>query len=283
MDNKIQCSYFPGDKWLYYQVYIGLQNANKFLCQFLYPRIFTLSKEKLIKRWFFIRYSDPEHHLRIRFELLDLMCLGKVIQVMSECFNQPFCREAIWNIQINTYKPEIERYGRGTMELAEEVFFFDSEMIVSILKNPKFKTEDFEWKSGIYMTLLYLNLFYPKFDAKLDFIQRVRDAYANEFNLNKDSRIRLNEKYRSLRSEIENCVDNFIPIDGKSSDEPHSSLKEKLKKYQSIITDSDRESVLTSLIHMSLNRLFSNKNREQEFVCYDFILRACKSKLARGS
>ena len=42
-------------------------------------------------------------------------------------------QDLIWKVQVDSYQREIERYGIGAMEQAEELFFHDSRMIVDML------------------------------------------------------------------------------------------------------------------------------------------------------
>ncbi|WP_228236856.1 thiopeptide-type bacteriocin biosynthesis protein [Allomuricauda sp. M10] len=277
MIHKVQKILLPGDKWVYYQLYIGIQKANEFLCDHFYPTIEILKQEEIIEKWFFIRYNDPEFHLRVRLELSDSLKVNEVVSAMNKCFSQPFSQEVIWDVGISTYKREVDRYGGKAMQLAEEVFFIDSEINVSILKNPNFRTKDFEWKSGVYLMFFYLNVFYPGLREKIQFMEEIRDAFVDEFELKKDLKIEIDRKYRELSNYVKQVIDNFNPVDSTYL----SSLTKKLMDYNSLDFDyTTKVQIQSSLIHMSLNRLFSNRNREQEFICYDFLLRALKSKQA---
>ena len=55
-----------GDKWLYYKLYCGVRISDSLLTDLVLPLVIKLTTESLIEKWFFIRYSDPENHIRLR-------------------------------------------------------------------------------------------------------------------------------------------------------------------------------------------------------------------------
>lgn len=52
------------------------------------------------------------------------------------------------------------------------------------------------------------------------------------------------------------------------------------KKNLENILEIDLNDFLSSHIHMTMNRIFCSKNREHEMICYDFLSRYYKSKIA---
>ena len=57
----------PGSAWLYLKLYTGTATADVLLSEVLGPLAREAIADRLADRWFFIRYDDPEHHLRVRF------------------------------------------------------------------------------------------------------------------------------------------------------------------------------------------------------------------------
>lgn len=64
-----KCSFFPGDPWTYFKLYAASQQHNDIIAGPLREIVQMLQAEELIDQWFFIRYSDPEPHLRLRFHV----------------------------------------------------------------------------------------------------------------------------------------------------------------------------------------------------------------------
>jgi thiopeptide-type bacteriocin biosynthesis protein len=85
-----------------------------------------LKQNQLVSHWFFIRYSDPDFHLRIRFYLPDIHNIDKVISQIHKSLQNYFQIGLIRKIQYDTYNREIERYGENTMDLSEQIFCADS-------------------------------------------------------------------------------------------------------------------------------------------------------------
>ena len=81
---------YPGDKWLYVKIYASSVQCETLLITKIPQLISSLTKQSLIQKWFFIRYADPENHIRLRFLLSDT--------------------ERIAVINVNNNSPIIERY-----------------------------------------------------------------------------------------------------------------------------------------------------------------------------
>ena len=56
----------PGqDDWFYFKLY-GYSKRKNELIAYLYDKLENLITSHKVKQYFFIRYSDPEQHLRVR-------------------------------------------------------------------------------------------------------------------------------------------------------------------------------------------------------------------------
>ncbi|HBX51207.1 MAG: hypothetical protein A2275_06955 [Bacteroidetes bacterium RIFOXYA12_FULL_35_11] len=63
--------FIPGSEWLYYKIYCGPKTADTIIENVFLPVSSKLFENSLIKKWFFIRYSDSDLHLRFRILLND--------------------------------------------------------------------------------------------------------------------------------------------------------------------------------------------------------------------
>lgn len=63
--------FYPGDEWVFFKLYGGIAICDKILFTHVLPLTNFLESEGTIDKWFFIRYSDPEFHLRIRLHTKD--------------------------------------------------------------------------------------------------------------------------------------------------------------------------------------------------------------------
>ena len=70
--------FFPvSSEWLYAKIYCGTKTAEQLLSNSLKTFTEELLTEKIIDKFFFVRYSDPLHHIRIRFHNKDAKVFWK--------------------------------------------------------------------------------------------------------------------------------------------------------------------------------------------------------------
>ncbi len=63
--------YMPGSEWLYLKFYVSRSFADKILTHEVYNTIKQLKRNGYLSGFFFIRYTDPYYHLRLRIQLTD--------------------------------------------------------------------------------------------------------------------------------------------------------------------------------------------------------------------
>lgn len=84
--------------------------------------------------WWYVRYRDPEPHLRLRLRLPHPNAFGETAQRVGSWAAQLRDLGLIGRVQWDTYFPETGRYGTGpTMTAAETVFAADSAAAVTQL------------------------------------------------------------------------------------------------------------------------------------------------------
>jgi thiopeptide-type bacteriocin biosynthesis protein len=274
-DIKLQKNFIIGGKWLYYKIYCGVKTADTLLLDVFKPLSEELFKQKVIDKWFFIRYLDSEPHIRVRFHLLDIFQLGFLILKIKDLLVPYHESKQLWNIQLATYKRETKRYGSNTINEAEFFFYYDSKMILEIIKSSKNDEIRFLMLFNWLENMLILFNFEDK--KTLSFLKELQEQSKKEFNVNKMIRKELSYKYRMLEPQLFN-KNNF-------KFQEKNNLKEivlwflKLDKEQKLKVST--EDLLASFIHMSINRCFRSKQRLYEMMIYDFLYRKNKSKSIR--
>ncbi len=118
----LQRIFYIGDEWLYYKLYCGKQTADQLLVNILKPLTEDLINRKLIDQWFFLRYGDPDFHIRIRFHLSEINKIGEVVLDINQTLRYYVKEDLIWKVQVDVYQREIESYGSNTMLLSEKFF-----------------------------------------------------------------------------------------------------------------------------------------------------------------
>jgi len=292
MENTIQRSFILGDHWLYFKVYTGHKTSDLILADVIKPITCSLLNAKVISKWFFIRYADPQPHIRLRFYLSNPGNIGQVIQQLHPFFQQYMEADLIWKVQTDTYEREIERYGENTIELVENLFFHESQALIDIIEYlRKVKDEELRWLFALRATDQLLSNFQYDLEQKLALMKSLAHTFGQEFNMAKPLKVQLDKKYRNARAKVEEFMqfvseqvtDYQIFIDVLQQNQQMSQpvVAQILAYREQGALTVDLDYLLKSLIHMLLNRIFKSKNRMNEMVCYNFLERYYKSTLAR--
>lgn len=286
MTNKIKNRFFPGDEWLYYKIYCGAKISDTILTEIIKPFTEELVRKNYIKKWFFVRYADPNYHIRFRLELTDNKNIGQIIYKFNHLLKDYIESKSIWSLQIDCYDREIERYGLSTMELAENVFFNDSVEVINYLSTSKNDGTDISKPFKPIYSLKLINFYLSHFglndSQKLKFMEQLRDSFYKEFNINKDSKKQIEKVYITHKELIYKELLN--PIDAVTSTIIAQNINEILQiTNQNSLSENKLTYLISSFIHMSLNRLYYSNNRIHELVCYDVLWRFYKFKANRNN
>jgi len=281
--------FIPGSEWVYFKIYTGTKTADTILKNNIYHYIREMAENDVINKWFFIRYSDPDFHIRLRLHLKDLKHFNFIFNRLSESFYPLIHNGLVWNILCDTYKREIERYGANTISLIEELFFIDSEYIIRLLSQfGGERAEPMRWKLALLLIDSFLSAFSFHLTYRRDLLKTMADNYKKEFGYTFHNATKpLNDKYRLYRMEIENVMlmktDTTGIIDvvkeRKQAIQPLIEKLTRMEKAGEILVSM--QSLISSLIHMTMNRWFRTKNRLHEMVIYEFLSRYYTSELAK--
>src|SRR5579875_2524691 len=125
---------FPGEDWAYLKLYAALSQHEEIIAGPLREIVSVLQKQKLIDRWFFIRYFDPEPHLRVRFharEGVDVQTIHTNVLPWSAHLAR---HGLLQRSSLETYEREVERYGGpDAIDLVERAFTTDSASVSNII------------------------------------------------------------------------------------------------------------------------------------------------------
>ncbi len=278
-----QRSFIIGGQWLYYKIYTGPKTSDLVLTDVIKPVVDTLLANEVIDKWFFIRYNDPKHHIRVRFHYTDPKNVGDIINALHGPLEHYTKQDLIWRIQIDTYQRELERYGNETMEQSETLFFYDSKMIVDFLDMiDEDEGEELRWLLSIRAMDTLLNDFGYDEDQKLALMERLKTGFGQEFGMNKFLKKQMDKKFREEHDKIkefmvftrENNPDYAPIIDVLEAKSQHS--KAMIENIRSLVDQPRLDNMMGSYIHMLMNRLFRSKNRLHEMVLYDLLFRTYK-------
>jgi thiopeptide-type bacteriocin biosynthesis protein len=288
----IQRNFSIGSEWLYYKFYAGIKTADKLLAEVIRPLTEELIEKKYIDQFFFIRYSDPENHIRLRFHFADLKHLGAVINTVYKAI-QPYQDQGmIAKVQTDTYIRELERYGANSMEIAESLFHIDSVVTLNLLDLiDGAEGEIIRWQFAVRsMDDLLTNLNFSSAE-KLQLLDNMKTAFFREHGESKELKLQLDAKFRTERKLVEDILNR--EIDATREIQPLMELlewkKEQVQPLAEKILQLKNENrlqvnlneLISSYIHMLLNRIFMSRQRTYEMVVYDLLYRYYKSVAGR--
>ncbi len=286
---SVKRTYILGDEWLYYKLYCGARTSDVLLVETIKPITEHLLEQGLIDSWFFIRYGDPDFHVRIRFHLTDTKNVGAVIIQLNEVLEKYVEERIIHKIQTDTYIREIERYGSTTMGISEDLFFYDSVMLLDAIS--LIEDEELYFFFVVKAIDKMLDSFKYTEEAKLKLVTQNSLAFKTEFNADKVLNKQLDKKYRGLKEKftlfmsLSNDQNEYAVLDKLISAKVERS-KEVTQKIlyasQNGQLEMGIDDLLSSYIHMLVNRAFRSKQRFYELVCYDFLVRYQKTKINRS-
>jgi len=192
---------------------------------------------------------------------------------------------SINNILLDTYKPEIERYGEETMEFAEKIFHVSSELIISYLKHIGNTASKFsELHLAIISVDALLEILFPENPARIALLKNIHENMKHEFDGSKHVKLQLDNKYREYSGFINNIGMNrpvIAAIAGKKEFNAYVKGLKLLKSNTPAMSTGKLMKLAADLIHMHLNRLFNDKQRNHEFIIYYLLYKYYLSAEAR--
>jgi thiopeptide-type bacteriocin biosynthesis protein len=282
----MQRIFIPGDEWLYIKLYSGEKTIDDILIKLIGPIVKELKDRKCLKKWFFIRYADPYSHLRIRILINDTRNFDEIIFLFNQRLQSWIKNHLIWNVQLETYNRELERYFRGLIVESESIFFYDSECILAILKKIN-GNEDYRWMITLKLIDELLSSFSCKVEEKIYIMEQIAQSYKIEFGFNELYLKQFNIKYRKNKNIVCSVLNNTF------NDEKFIMLfcliKKRTMNFRPVIVqiksklknNSETSQLIKSYLHMMVNRIFLSENRIHEMILSDFMYRYYSSEIAK--
>ena len=280
----------PGSEWLYAKLYSSAGSMDRVIREIVAPLVTDVERRALAADWFFIRYRDPDPHVRLRFTGDPTTLWRELSPLLCRAADSPLVRR----LQLDTYVREIERYGGDEgMLLSERIFAADARAVLAIIETLTSPGEaDARWRlalRGMDQLLDDLSLTLPQ---KKLVAETARSRLAREFRADATLEKQLGERFRRERMALESLLDRSHDAGGDL--EPGlaalSARSERLRPVVAQLHELDVTRGLTvslldlagRYIHMHANRLLGGEARAQELVLYDFLARLYRGQTVRG-
>lgn len=250
--------------WVFIKLYMKEELEDVFIAEELGNLASALGKAAGRSRWFFVRYADPQHHIRLRVETtaksLDAT-LYKAYALSSRLVES----RMISRFSIDTYVREVQRYGgEPGMKISEKLFWADSMTSADIISEAAkvgyrnmitlCAASADHMLGGMGMNLAERMAFYRLVAGRLD------SKAGKEFGKNLEELMGAHKHKGQLHRIVSNAS-------GKKADEALAEASRGLKTlFQRARQGSESEDILASYLHMHCNRLLGTKREEENEV-----------------
>jgi thiopeptide-type bacteriocin biosynthesis protein len=262
---------YPGEECLHVKLYGSLGEQEEFICQEMLEFTENLRQLGEIDKWFFIRYLDPDPHIRLRLFGDPYKLNESVIAKVNK-----FARENIQSGYLKTftfspYERELERYGgSGLIEQVEDIFWTDSVVASNLLK---------------FIDQQKQSVFNEKVVAAISIVEMLDSFGLTTEDIHQDifHESNPNKFMPSFRKNKEGLIkflntdDNWSALRGSVGGDDLLSILEPRRTYLKLLANSLKESIhneliipqqinilIDSLIHMHCNRLLGPSRLESE-------------------
>lgn len=283
-------TFLPGSEWIYMKLYGGPKSADGILIGHVRGWMEELMATRCVRKWFFIRYNDPDPHIRLRIlaEGQDLIAvLSRIHGYLQPRLLALMDSKMLYRVQQDTYEREIERYFAKTIESAETFFHADSHFALSVLHvADSCANEDLRWLSALASIDQLLHCSGFDLRDKRRIVCGWREAFFAEFGDNGKLNHQLNESYRSRKHLIAKFLDGTEmarhPVLERAFSKRQGELLPILTRSKEVHAQEQgrMEDLLASFSHMSINRLFLSEQRLQELVLYHYLSKHYAMELA---
>lgn len=286
--------YIPGSEWLFGRWNTAPGYADAVLVEVLAPIARELREQRIIENWFFIRYSDPDFHIRLRLRGAPALLAAEALPRLREAGESTLARGLVTKITYDTYDREVSRYGGpGGIELCERIFGADSDAVVDLVASTLGdEGSDARWRLTLCGTDRLLRDAGLGLEQRYLFARKRAEDYAREFHLQGSARHPIQDKFRAERKALLPLVDESgngafelahgCQILQRRSGELEPIFMELRRRAASGGLTMPVEEILTSLVHMHVNRMLPSSSRAQEAVLLRFLENLYDSQLARS-
>ncbi|HWH94856.1 MAG TPA: thiopeptide-type bacteriocin biosynthesis protein [Baekduia sp.] len=136
----------PGSEWLYAKLYMAPDLTDELIGGPLRALTRELTDTRRVFSWFFLRFVDPDFHVRLRMRGDPATLTTSVLPRMCEWAQRLVEQRTLERFALDTYEPEIERYGgpAGVL-LAERAFAADSVAVAELVARREAILSEIDW------------------------------------------------------------------------------------------------------------------------------------------
>ena len=284
--------FYLGSEWTYFKIYCSHKLGDKVLQDVIAPFIDKFKEKDMNFEWFYIRYEDPDPHIRFR---IHSPFTEEILNILNKYLNPLLAEDIIFSIQMDSYRREVERYGKKNIELSEKLFYFDSNATLKFINmmDREGYDESIRWKIGVTSLDIMLDDFEISIKDRIILFENLYKNFLPEFvdvsnkqysKLFKGSLDKQHRKYKEFLDSILRKKD-YQEIHAFTI--PYSERSKYIREIADVIRQNTKDNndllnLLQSYVHMTLNRLFFTKARMYELIIYYLMYQTYNSILNRN-
>jgi thiopeptide-type bacteriocin biosynthesis protein len=282
----------PASEWLYAKLYTGPATADRVL-ERAAPVVQSALSSGVADRWFFLRYGDPEWHLRLRIHGDPDRLAADTVPLLHRVMAPLLATGEVWRLQFDTYEREVERYGGPqAIEAAEQLFAADSAAALAIVRDlAGDRGAALRWRAALLGIELLFDDLGLSLAARRAVARRAREGYGRELGAGRAFQREVGLRYRQERSVVERLLDpgRQPPVELATSVEAlrrrSAGIAPPCAAIRALAEDgaltTDLPDLAMSVAHMHVNRVLRSAQRAQELVLYEMLDRVYSSRAAR--
>lgn len=280
-DDIEQRQFLPGDEWSFFKIYTSPYYGDTVIKEVIKKYVKQLPDSVC---WFFIRYNDPDFHIRFRIKRKitkqNLTTLKDLVDVLIK-------NGIVSYFQIDTYNREIERYGIQTINLSETYFMYDSIAILKLLSKKEMINNELRWKIAVVSIHLMLNDFNISLLTRVEILKdmyrslmleitKQSNTNTKQLKVSLDKKFRLNKDFLDSTVRLDN-VDLIIEFVKPLKKRSKNTSELVLAIRNSMIENQKYRTLVKDYVHLNLNRIFVLQARKQELVLYYLLFKTYNS------
>lgn len=273
---------------LFAKVYLPAAEMDAFLLDVCSPLVRQLREAGWVDDWFFIRYADPEPHLRLRFFVAQELHLGSVMGKVAALLEQAQANKRLNHFCFVPYERELARYGgQQLLAFSEQLFAVDSDIALDLLRlcadGEQARLRVACWAGNALLEDLGYLL-----PERQRLVAQMAGNYRREFKLSSYQRDLLGKEFRLHAAELLAVADGTerTPAWIQACQDATSRLRERRR---AIVTNGlplvpgavETNAIVYSHLHMLCIRLFPHHPRAYEVIVYDTLERILRAALGK--
>jgi thiopeptide-type bacteriocin biosynthesis protein len=294
---RSRTSYVPGFGWLTLKLYGGSAITYGVLRDVVWPDIEKAIEAQELSGFFWLHYRDTDHHLRVRVKgvgAATLQWYGRVMPQLQSLLQQ----DALTRVQVDSYEPEVERYG-GAKSCAIAETLFEASSRYALRAYESRESGQHVGTDGILRAVVSTDTL---LGALMPDVARRQVVLATcTSGTPVEIRQRANAMARTSRHYLEEHLGDVAPgrwraASGASSNaspavdvtmlaqfeesllQPAAALSECIRDQQD---EGATAEMIGSIVHMHLNRALGSVERTNEMLVYEVLSRYYSSQLLR--